>query len=206
MNNAQAQEALDKDEVLIDGIIVKENVIIKDDSEIIVAGKIARAKTEFIYIKLYKPAGYESTLGVKVPDNLLEFFKDYKGLSIAGRLDKASEGLLLLSNDGKWVENITNPKFEKEKEYQVLLDKAPNDEFVTLFEKGVNIGYHVTKPCVCKILKDNWINVVLKEGKNRQIRKMCKTLGYNVLTLKRTRIDGFKLDKLNAGNLELTKI
>jgi 23S rRNA pseudouridine2604 synthase len=70
---------------------------------------------------------------------------------------------------------------------------------VQLFTKGVNIGYHVTKPCTCEILEDKWIKVVLKEGKNRQIRKMCKTLGYEVEVLRRTKIDLVDLGKLTTG-------
>ncbi|MCE3227472.1 MAG: pseudouridine synthase Rsu [Bacteroidetes bacterium] len=205
MTNDQAQEALEKGLVEMNGVIIKENVFLENESEIKVDGKVVRPAKEFVYIRFHKPAGYESTLSKNVENNLSEFFKDMKGLSIAGRLDKASEGLLLLSNDGKWVENITNPKFEKEKEYLVQLDKAPTDDFAKLFTSGVNIGYHVTKPCECVILEDNWIKVKLKEGKNRQIRKMCKTLNYNVLTLKRIRIDKVELGSLKPGEFDFFK-
>jgi 23S rRNA pseudouridine2604 synthase len=127
------------------------------------------------------------------------FFNNFNNLAIAGRLDKQSEGLLILSNDGKWIENLCNPKFEKEKEYDVILDKKPNEEFIKLFTSGVLIGKYITKTCQCKIIDDFSIRVILKEGKNRQIRKMCKTLGYSVLILKRTRIHHFKLGSLNEG-------
>jgi len=200
--NEAAQQLIDKGAVEIDNEVIKENVFLNDHAEIKVDGRIVRAKKDFLYIKFNKPAGYESTLSVNVENNLSEFFKDIKNLSIAGRLDKASEGLLLLSNNGKWVENITNPVFEKEKEYIVELDREPKEDFVTLFTKGVNIGYHVTKPCECSLLEGNSIKVKLKEGKNRQIRKMCKTLGYNVIGLKRIRIDTIELGKLKAGEKE----
>jgi 23S rRNA pseudouridine2604 synthase len=179
--------------------VVKNNVFLNDFSEIKLNGNVVRPKKEFVYLKFYKPIGYESTLSKTIENNLSDFFTDYKNLSIAGRLDKQSEGLLLLSNNGKWVENITNPKFEKEKEYLVKLNRTPNEQFVQLFTKGVNIGYHVTKPCTCEILEDKWIKVVLKEGKNRQIRKMCKTLGYEVEVLRRTKIDLVDLGKLTTG-------
>jgi len=206
LNNAEAQELIDKGKIELDGVIIKENVFLNDFSEIKVNGKITRAAKDFIYLKFNKPKGFESTLSKNVTNNLFEFFSEYKGLSIAGRLDKESEGLLLLSNNGKWVENITNPEFEKEKEYLVELDKKPADDFVSRFTKGVNIGYHVTKPCECIIREDNWIKVTLKEGKNRQIRKMCKSLGYNVISLKRTRIDNIELRNLKPGESELLKI
>ncbi|MBA3662747.1 MAG: rRNA pseudouridine synthase [Bacteroidetes bacterium] len=204
--NEVAQDMLAKGLVEMDNVVVKENVFLSDDAEIKVEGKVVRPKKDFIYIKFNKPAGYESTLSKNVENNLSEFFTDQKGLSIAGRLDKASEGLLLLSNNGKWVENITNPLFEKEKEYIVELDKEPGEDFVTLFTKGVNIGYHVTKPCECSLLGGNKIKVKLKEGKNRQIRKMCKTLGYNVLSLKRTKIDNVELKNLEEGKWEFFKV
>jgi 23S rRNA pseudouridine2604 synthase len=206
MTNTDAQEAIEKGKVELDGKVIKENVFLTEGAEIKVDGKTVRPAKEYVYIRFYKPEGYESTLSKNVENNLSEFFNDQKGLSIAGRLDKASEGLLLLSNDGKWVENITNPKFEKEKEYMVQLDKSPTEEFAAAFVKGVNIGYHVTKPCECEILKDNWIRVKLKEGKNRQIRKMCKTLGYNVLSLKRTKIDAISLGNLKPGEQDFFKL
>jgi len=199
LTNEEAQTAIEKGTVEIDAIAIKDNVFLNDFSEIKLDGKIVRPKKEFVYIKFYKPIGYESTLSKTIENNLSDFFTEYKNLSIAGRLDKQSEGLLILSNNGKWVENITNPKFEKEKEYLVQLDKTPDENFIHLFTKGVNIGYHVTKPCTCEIVQDKWIKVTLKEGKNRQIRKMCKTLGYEVEKLRRTKVDVVELGKLNAG-------
>lgn len=204
--NETAQEILAKGVVEIDNIVVKENVFLNDDAEVKVEGKVIRPKKEFIYLKFYKPVGFESTLSKNVENNLADFFTDLKGLSIAGRLDKASEGLLLLSNNGKWVEGITNPAFEKEKEYLVELDKTPDENFVTLFTKGVNIGYHVTKPCECTLMGGNVIKVKLKEGKNRQIRKMCKTFGFEVVKLKRTKIDTIELKSLEPGKYEFFKV
>jgi 23S rRNA pseudouridine2604 synthase len=199
LTNEEAQAAIEKGSVEIDNVAIKDNVFLNDFSEIKLDGKVVRPKKEFVYLKFYKPIGFESTLSKNVENNLSDFFTDFKNLSIAGRLDKQSEGLLLLSNNGKWVENITNPKFEKEKEYLVELNKIPDEQFVQLFTKGVNIGYHVTKPCTCEIVEDKWIKVVLIEGKNRQIRKMCKTLGYEVEVLRRTKVDSVELGKLKAG-------
>lgn len=206
LNNTDAQALIEKGVIEIDNAVIKTNVFLNDFSEIKIEGKTVRPAKDYVYLKFNKPAGFESTLSPNVENNLSEFFKDFTGLSIAGRLDKDSEGLLLLSDNGKWVENITNPKFEKEKEYLVELDKKPDDNFITLFTQGVNIGYHVTKPCTCTIQEGNWIKVILKEGKNRQIRKMCKTLGYNVLVLKRTKIDNIDLKKLKPGEHEIFKI
>jgi 23S rRNA pseudouridine2604 synthase len=206
ITNAEADELIEKGEIEIDGEKISKNVFLTTTSQIKAKGEVIRQKKEFIYLKFYKPVGYESTLSPKVENNLSEFFPEFKGLSIAGRLDKASQGLLLLSDDGKWVENITNPEFEKEKEYLVELDKTPTTEFAKTFENGVNIGYHVTKPCTCSLEKDNWIKVILKEGKNRQIRKMCKTLGYDVKTLIRTRVENITLGDLTESVYQIVNI
>jgi 23S rRNA pseudouridine2604 synthase len=154
----------------------------------------------------YKPAGFESTLNTRVEKNLSPFFKDYPDLAIAGRLDKQSEGLLLLSNDGKWIENLCNPKFEKEKEYIVTVDKNITNTFIERFINGVEIDGFVTKKCICEKIDQTTLRIILTEGKNRQIRKMCMVLGFNVLTLKRTRISTFFLSTLEEGNFMFTKI
>jgi 23S rRNA pseudouridine2604 synthase len=197
--NKQAQELLDKGLVQIDGQSVCNNCLLETGSEVKVAGKTVRPGTNFIYIKFYKPSGYQSSLNESVNHHLGEFFSDQQNLKIAGRLDKMSEGLLLLSNDGKWVEKMCNPKFEKEKEYLVTLDRMPGPEFVTAFSSGVNIGDYVTKACRCAVTENKDVNVVLKEGKNRQIRRMCKALGYQVTGLKRLRIDRIQLGTLPVG-------
>ena len=189
---------------------VSENCFLEDYSEIRVNGNVVRPKKEFVYLKFYKPIGFESTLNTSIETNLSSFFKEYEGLAIAGRLDKQSEGLLVLSNDGKWVERMCNPKFEKEKEYLVTLDKEPDSDFLISFQKGVKIGKHVTAPCSCSVIGQNQLTIVLKEGKNRQIRRMCKVLGYDVIILKRVRIDDIFLNDLASGTskilLEINKL
>ena len=106
LSNKEAQELIDSGAVKTNGVTITENCTITDDSEIQVNDKIVRKKKEFVYILFYKPAGFESTLNTRIEKNLSPFFKEYPDLAIAGRLDKQSEGLLLLSNDGKWIENL----------------------------------------------------------------------------------------------------
>ena len=141
----------------------------------------------------YKPRGFESTLNKNAKNNIAPFFPHQHDLAIAGRLDKESEGLLLLSNDGKWVQRICDPLSNKEKEYIVELDRQPDTNFFLSFSSGVMLGEGLTRPCVCYALPGNNINVVLTEGKYRQIRRMCFKLGYKVMSLKRIRIDRFTL-------------
>ncbi len=202
-SNKGAQELIDKGNIRINDATVIENCLIDACSEITINGHVVRLKKIFVYIKFYKPIGYQSSLNGQVDNSLAHFFTDYEGLAIAGRLDKQSEGLLLLSNDGKWIEKLCNPHYEKEKEYLVTLNKNPDSNFIHAFKNGVRIGNYLTKSCACAIISDNRIKVVLKEGKNRQIRRMCKVLGYNVLQLKRTRIAEIHLIDLSPGDLSL---
>lgn len=206
LSNKEAQSLIDDKAIEIDGELISENCIISDACEIKVNGVIKRAKKEFVYLKFYKPVGFQSTLSKNVDNNLSSFFTEFENLAIAGRLDKQSEGLLLLSNDGKWVEELCNPKFEKEKEYIVVVDKPITEAFVSSFKNGVEIDKYLTKNCFCESINENTLRVILTEGKNRQIRKMCKVLGYGVLTLKRTRVSDFLLADIQPGNVEFTKI
>jgi 23S rRNA pseudouridine2604 synthase len=198
-SNKEAQTLIDSGNVTLDNVTVLENCLLSDTAEISVNGEIVRAKKELVYFKFNKPAGFESTLSKDIETNISLFFPEHLTLSIAGRLDKASQGLLLLSNDGAWVEEICNPKFEKEKEYLVTLDKEVSSEFVEQFKTGVRIGNYITQECFCEKTETNQIRVILKEGKNRQIRRMCKKLGYGVILLKRVRIGGLQLAELEEG-------
>lgn len=206
LSNKEAQSLIESGQLSLDGEIICENCFLKDEQEIRRNGELVRTGKKNIYLKFNKPVGFQSSLNQEVPDNLASFFNLYEALAIAGRLDKASEGLLLLSNDGKWVEELCNPDFEKEKEYEVILNKKPDAAFLNAFSKGVKIGSYVTKACFCKLKEGNTIEVILKEGKNRQIRKMCKTLGYEVQSLKRLRIGDELLGNLKPGEIELIKI
>lgn len=199
LSNKEAQALINAGLVEIDGEKIFENCLLEEHSEIKVNGKTEREKKEFVYLKFHKPTGFESSLNASVSNNISQFFKDYKNLAIAGRLDKHSEGLMLLSNDGKWVEYMCNPKFEKEKEYLVTLNKIPDQVFLSQFRSGVQLGTHFTQPCSCELLRGTIIKVILTEGKNRQIRRMCHRLGYQVLKLVRIRIDTYSLEKLKNG-------
>lgn len=206
ISNKEAQILIDKGEVEINGQIANQNCLIDTVSEIKVQGKLLRQKTVFTYLKFYKPRGYVSCLNLNVANNLSAFFTAYTNMAIAGRLDKDSEGLLLLSNDGVWVEKMCNPDFEKEKEYLVTLNKEPDHFFIETFSKGVKIGNYVTKPCHCAIAGSHKIKVILTEGKNRQIRRMCKALNYEVKELIRVRTDAIFLQPLKPGEMAIVEI
>ncbi|MDI1354757.1 MAG: pseudouridine synthase [bacterium] len=202
ISNKEARELIISQSVSVAGKLLKENELIDDFSEIRVNGRLLREKTKMVYFKFNKPPGYECSLNEPVDNNLASFFPQNNHLSIAGRLDKSSRGLLLLSNNGKWVEQVCHPKFQKSKEYQVRLDRIPSEEFLQHFRKGVEIGGGTTLPCVCEVIHDSTIKVVLKEGKNRQIRRMCHHLGYRVVDLQRVRIENWRLENLTEGEFE----
>jgi len=203
--NKAAQALIDNGEVTINGQTIKTNCTLDELGEIKIKNKVVRGDRSFVYLKFYKPVGYQSSLNKSVENNLAPFFMTHSNLAIAGRLDKQSEGLMLLSNDGKWVEQICNPTFEKEKEYRVTLNKNVTNDFVKSFGSGVQIGDYFTKPCYCEMLFPRQLKIILKEGKNRQIRKMCKILGNEVLTLKRLRIANIELDNLITGEVATIK-
>lgn len=202
LSNRQAGELIASLKVEVNGKVIGDNCLIDEQSEIKVNDLVVKEKTKFVYLKFNKPAGYECSLNPAVENNLSAFFLQYPRLSIAGRLDKASKGLLLLSNDGKWVEKLCHPRFEKEKEYLVTLDKVPSEEHLKQFRSGVRLGSGMSLPCKCDIVEGATLTIVLKEGKNRQIRRMWHHLGLKVTELQRTRISNWELKTLAEGKIE----
>lgn len=194
--NKTAGALISSSKLTVNGKVILENVVLKDEDELKLGNEILKAKTAYQYYALYKPRGIESTFNTTIKDNLSTVFPFNDAFFIAGRLDKASEGLLLISNDGKWVHGITRPEFKKEKEYIVEVDEEINGEFIQKMEAGLDIGICVTLPCFVEKIGKKTFRIILTEGKNKQIRRMCKTLKYKVTSLKRIRIDKFHLDEL----------
>jgi 23S rRNA pseudouridine2604 synthase len=201
LGNKEAAKAINDGRVRINGSVIHENVLLKDEDEVLLDDVVVRKQTEFIYLKFYKPSGYESTLNEKVQNNLSGFFREFNGLSIAGRLDKDSEGLLLLGNDGKWVQKIMHPQYKKDKEYIVEVDREVNEDLIRSFRNGIRVGKQEYQPAFCEQLNEKQIRIILREGKNRQIRNVCRKLNYNVLQLKRVRMDNIILDDMKPGEI-----
>jgi 23S rRNA pseudouridine2604 synthase len=196
--NKTAAELISSGKLTVNGKVVRENEFLAEEDELELNGQILKKKRIYSYYAIYKPVGIESTFNTKIKDNLGTVFPFNGDHIIAGRLDKASEGLMLISNDGKWVNAITRPENDKEKEYEVEVDKEIDEEFIVRMGNGVNIGFYVTKACEVKKTGEKNFIIILKEGKNKQIRRMCKKLGYKVERLKRVRIDKFHLFDLQA--------
>lgn len=155
---------------------------------------------KFIYIAYNKPAGIVCTTE-KTEGNIIDAVGHKENILPVGRLDKDSEGLILLTNNGAIINKIIHPDFEHEKEYIVTLNLPLRNQFLRDMASGVNIGDATTKPCRIKAEPNakRIFRIVLKQGLNRQIRRMCTALDYQVIKLQRIRIMNIKLGKLKPG-------
>lgn len=165
------------------------------EDEISVDGEIIQNKDKKkVYIAFNKPAGIECTGNHKVKDNIIDYINHKERLFTIGRIDKQSEGLILLTNDGDIVNNVLRAENRKEKEYIVTVNKKISTEFIDKMRKGVRIMGRITRKCFVKKIHENRFKIILTQGMNRQIRRMCEVLGYRVTKLKRVRIMDIHLD------------
>ena len=159
----------------------------------------ARKKAKPVYIALNKPVGITCTTERHVAGNIIDFVNHAERIFPIGRLDKDSEGLILLTNDGDIVNEVLRAEHNHEKEYVVSVDRAFGPEFLEQMAAGVRLSDATTKPCKVTRLGAKVFNIVLTQGLNRQIRRMCEALGYTVETLRRVRIMHIRLGELPLG-------
>ena len=192
----EADKFILDERVTINGIVAKMGEKIDPNDDISVDGeRISKKPNKKIYIILNKPKGIVCTTDSGVEkNNIIDYVNHPKRIFPIGRLDKTSEGLIFLTNDGDIVNKILRAKNKHEKEYHVTVDKPITHEFVQQMSKGVPILNTVTRPCEIKRIKDYEFKIILTQGLNRQIRRMCEYLGYRVKKLKRIRIMNIKLD------------
>jgi 23S rRNA pseudouridine2604 synthase len=152
-----------------------------------------------VYLALNKPVGITCTTETHVDGNIVDFVGHRERIFPIGRLDKDSEGLILLTNDGDIVNEILRSENNHEKEYVVTVDRPLTDDFLRGMAEGVAILDTVTKPCVTTQVGRNTFRIVLTQGLNRQIRRMCEVFGYNVRRLQRVRIVNIQLGNLPVG-------
>lgn len=162
-------------------------------------GEKIKSKQHSIYIALNKPVGVTSTTDMSDKTNIIRFMNHPKRIFPVGRLDKDSEGLILLTNDGDIVNKILRAGNNNEKEYIVTVDKELNPEIIRGMSNGVRILGEKTKPCFVRQEGQRRFRIILKQGLNRQIRRMCESFGYKVKTLKRIRIMHIQLGNLAVG-------
>lgn len=159
----------------------------------------ARKKKKRIYICLNKPAGITCTTERDVPDNIIDFIGHEERIFPIGRLDKESEGLILLTNNGDIVNEILRSENNHEKEYLVSVDKPVTDTFIAGMASGVRILDTKTKPCKVSRIGKYDFRIILTQGLNRQIRRMCEVFSYDVRRLQRVRIVNIRLGGLKTG-------
>lgn len=197
--NKEAYRLILGGRIKVNNEIITENSEIDDNAEIYLDDRLLKEKRKFTYIAFYKPRGIETTHNKNIEDNLTTVLPFDQHLAFAGRLDKESEGLLILSDDGKYVQALSSPFTEKEKEYLVTVNKPITPDFMQRMSQGMDIVIGTTRPCFVEQISELEFRIILKEGKNRQIRRMCKACGYLVNTLKRIRIDTVQLGDLKPG-------
>ncbi len=195
----EADRLIESGAVLINGVPALLGQKIKKTDVVTYKGKVIKTEEEFILIALNKPLGIECTADPKNKDNVVKYVGLDKRIYPIGRLDKNSEGLLLLTNNGDIVNKILKASTYHEKEYVVKTDKEIDDDFIYKMSHGVNILETVTRECKVTKTGKYTFNIVLTQGLNRQIRRMCEALGYKVKSLKRIRIMNIKLDGIKYG-------
>ena len=196
----QADELIEKGEVLVDGIPAVTGMKVSSRNTITVSGKKVETDRRLVLIAMNKPKGIICTTDVSEPDNVIDFLNYGKRIFPIGRLDKDSEGLLLLTNDGDIVNKILRSGNRHEKEYRVKVNQDITSEFIKGMAAGVPILDTVTKPCFIEAVGKREFRIILTQGLNRQIRRMCEHFGFQVMSLQRVRIMNITLGHLKTGD------
>ncbi len=199
ITNEKANLIIGRGSVRVDGKVDSPASKIENWQAISVDDKIIRSAIIFSYIKFYKPSGIECTLNPKIDNNLLTVFKYPQKLFPVGRLDKDSEGLLLMTDDGRIFNQVAISERHKEKEYLVTLDRYYDNVFLEKMSNGIVIMGKLTRSCKLIAVTEKSFRIILTQGMNRQIRRMCYKLGYQVLELIRIRIVNVELGDLKVG-------
>ncbi|MBC7525393.1 MAG: 23S rRNA pseudouridine(2604) synthase RluF [Flavobacterium sp.] len=191
----EADKLIDLGSVTVNGIVPEMGTKVSPQDEIRVNGKLIREKNQKpIYLAFNKPAGIECTTNLDVRDNIINYINFPQRIFPIGRLDKASEGLIFMTNDGDIVNKILRARNNHEKEYVVTVNRPITDKFIERMGNGIPILDTVTRPCFVEQVNKNVFKIILTQGLNRQIRRMCEYLDYEVTSLKRIRIINITLD------------
>ena len=202
----EADRLIEDKKVTIDGKPGTLGDRVLPGMKVCVNGKPVGRQTHKVYIALNKPEGVVCTADPREPMNVVDYVGHKERIFPIGRLDKDSNGLLLMTNDGEIVNRLLRAAGGHEKEYEVTVDRPVTREFIEGMMKGVPILDTVTLPCKVRRTGDKSFNIIIVQGLNRQIRRMCEYFGYNVTSLRRIRIMNIKLGSLKPGQWrELTK-
>lgn len=201
-----ADKLIEEGRVTINGVVPEMGTKVAPNDEVCVDGKLIKNNKEtFVYLAFNKPLGIVCTTDRRVEkDNIIDFINYPKRIFPIGRLDKNSEGLILLTDDGDIVNKILRASNNHEKEYLVTVNKPVSQTFIERMSNGVPVLDTITKKCEVKKMGTYEFKIILTQGLNRQIRRMCEYLDYEVETLKRVRIMNLKLDVPVGTYRELT--
>lgn len=202
----KSEEIIQQGRVKVNGVMIKElgYKVDTEKDEVLVDNNIIKKEERKVYIALNKPEGFVCTVkDEKGRETILDLVKVKERIYPIGRLDYDTSGLILLTNDGDVYNKIIHPREEKNKVYIALIKGIPSSRSIEKFEKGIDIGGYITAPARIKILKTfngaAEVEITIHEGKNRQIRRMCDTLGHPVISLKRIQVGNIKLNNLPKG-------
>ncbi|ERN51473.1 pseudouridine synthase [Alkalihalophilus marmarensis] len=185
--------------ITVNGKTATKDTFVDTDDCILLDGSPVPMKERNIYLLLHKPTGIVCTAQRQVKNNLIDYMNYPERIFAVGRLDKDSEGLLLLTNDGDIVNKIMRVENGHEKEYIVTVDRPYPDSFLKGMASGVEILDQMTEPCTVTRIDEMTFRIILKQGLNRQIRRMTKEFGYYVTRLRRVRIMNLSIDRLPYG-------
>lgn len=198
----EADKLIEAGQVTVNGVVASMGCKVSEKDKVQVRGKVLHGKEKQVVLAFYKPVGVTCTEKDKHAEKIINDYIKYPvRVTYAGRLDKDSEGLLLLTNDGNLIDAMMRGANRHEKEYVVKVNKEITGEFVEKMSEGMYLAElkTQTRPCQVEKVGKFTFRIILTQGLNRQIRRMCKTLGYEVTALKRERVMNIKLGKLVPG-------
>ena len=204
----EADKLIDTGRVYVNGRQATMGLQVSEEDELVINGKKIAGKNKRVVLAYYKPVGVTCTEKDKFATKTIRDVLDYPvRVTYAGRLDKDSEGLMIMTNDGDLIEAMMRGSKAHEKEYLVKVDKELTGDFLSKMEQGVYLKELelTTRPCSLEQLGKYTFRIILTQGVNRQIRRMCKTLGYQVQSIKRIRIINIELEKLHPGEYREVK-
>lgn len=201
----EADRYIENGQVTINGVIAEVGTKVLPGQVVIVDHQEIEVEEKLVYIALHKPRGITCTTDTEMEDNITDFLNYPLRVFPIGRLDRESSGLILITNDGDIVNKVLRSNNGHEKEYIVSVNKSIDDDFLKAMSNGIQIynpvsnSYQITKPCVIEPIGPKTFNIVLTEGLNRQIRRMCSALGYVVRELERIRVMNIELGDMGIG-------
>ena len=199
----EADKLIEQGLVTVNGQVGTLGTKVSEQDQVLVQGKPLKAKPRRVYLAYHKAVGITCTTERHIQGNIIDAVRYPERIFPIGRLDKPSEGLIFLTNDGDIVNKILRAGNAHEKEYIVTVNKPITDRFIQQMSRGVPILDTVTLPCTVQQRSKQSFSIILTQGLNRQIRRMCEYLGYDVVTLKRTRIMHIRLAGLKPGQWRL---